>query len=273
MKKCLLLVIALVMLLTALPAAAQVERRAELDAAFSMLEEGNPILARYNEITGADVEARYKYGMPYMFGGKNENYLMKVKKCLETTKFFRKGKTYVYGFDCSGFTNWINKQVGKPEHDTLNNMILQKGKYGEKNHLPVKELPYDELPKHLQVGDFLVGKHSARHIMMFIGTLADYGYTAENAPGLADYLDYPIVVHSGKNPFYGERYEKYIQENGLRCNTTNGGVCISIVGVPTDKAPHSVLSDKQTFYYFDLDGYMLTIYDVFTCTSYVWFRM
>jgi hypothetical protein len=273
MKRCLLMVIALVLMLTALPAAAQVERHPELDAAFSMLEEGNPILTRYNEITGADIKARYKYGMPYMFGGKDEDNLMKVKKCLETTKFFRKGKTYVYGFDCSGFTNWINKQVGKPEHDSLQNMILQKGKYGEKNHLPVKDLPFDELPKHLQVGDFLVGKHSARHIMMFIGTLADYGYTAENAPELADYLDYPIVVNSGKNPFYGERYEKYIKENGLKCNTTNGGVCIYIVGVPTDKAPHSVPSGKETLYYFDLGDYMLTIYDIFTCNSYVWFRM
>ena len=50
-------------------------------------------------------------------------------------------------------------------------------------------------------------------------------------------------------------------------------MCISIIGVPVDKAPHSVLSDRETFYYFDLDGYMLTIYDVSTCSSYVWFRM
>ena len=89
MKKCLLLLLVLVLSLSSLPALAQVERHPELDAAFSMLEEGNPILARYNEITGANVEARYKYGMPYIFGGKNEDYLMKIKKCLETTKFFR----------------------------------------------------------------------------------------------------------------------------------------------------------------------------------------
>ena len=40
------------------PASALVERGLELNAAFSMLEEGNPFLARYNEITGADIQAR-----------------------------------------------------------------------------------------------------------------------------------------------------------------------------------------------------------------------
>lgn len=272
MKKGFALLALLLILFSALPAVALVERSPLLDTAFQMLEEDNPILARYNEMTGANVEARYQYGMPYMFGGKSEKYLMQVWKAWETTKFFRAGELYVYGFDCHGFINWVATQNGLPELDSLSNMILWWGKYGETNHLPFKEIPYNELKDHLVVGDYLVAKYTARHIMMYIGTLMDYGYTAEEVPELADYLDYPIFVHSGSNPFYYERYTKYIEENGLNCNSTNGGVCISIVGIPTDQVPHEIEDNRQTFHYFDMGGYMLTVYDIFRATSYVWWR-
>ena len=272
MKKGLSLLAALVVLVSFAPAQALVERSPLLDTAFVMLEEGNPILERYNGITEANVEPRYKYGMPYMFGGKSEEYLMKVWKAWETTTYFRAGEKYVYGFDCSGYVNWVATQNGLPELDSLSNMILKWGLYGDTNHLPIKDVPYDELKDHLTVGDYLVGKHRGRHIMMYIGTLSDYGYTAEDVPELADYLDYPILINSGSNPFYYQRYTKYIEENGLDCNSTNGGVCIYIVGVPLDQAPHSIENNRQTFYYFDMDGYMLTVYDIFSCTSYVWFR-
>jgi hypothetical protein len=272
MKKPLAMLLAALLLCSILPAGALVQESPLLSTAFEMLEEGNPILERYNEITGAGVVARYKYGMPYMFGGKNEDKLMTVQPAWETTKFFRKDQLYVYGFDCSGYINWIAEQNGLPKLDSLSNMILWWGKYGETNHLPYKEIPYNELKDHLIVGDYLIAKYSARHIMMYIGTLADYGYTAEDVPELADYLDYPILINSGSNPFYYERYIKYIEENGLDCNSTNGGVCIYIVGVPVDQAPHEIEDNRQTFYYFDMGGYMLTVYDIFRATSYVWWR-
>ena len=40
---------------------AEVEKSPVLDAAFSMLEKGNPILEKYNEITGADVQVQALY--------------------------------------------------------------------------------------------------------------------------------------------------------------------------------------------------------------------
>jgi hypothetical protein len=272
MKKGIAMFLAAIALFSILPASALVERSPLLDTAFQMLEEGNPILERYNAITGANVEARYEYGLPYMFGGKSEKYLMQVWKAWETTKYFREGEKYVYGFDCSGYINWVATRNGLPELDSLSNMILWWGKYGETNHLPYKEIPYDELKDHLVVGDYLIGKYTARHIMMYIGTLADYGYTAQQVPELADYLDYPILINSGSNPFYYERYVSYIEENGLDCNSTNGGVCIYIVGIPTGDVPHEIEDNRQTFYYFDMDGYMLVVYDIFRCTSYVWWR-
>ena len=272
MKRAMLMLLALGLLAGSLSASALVERLPELDAAFSMIEEGNIFLERYNELTGAHIQARYKYGLPYFFGGKDTKYLMTLRKPMETTRYYRTNQQYVYGFDCSGFTQWINSEVGKPKHDKLSSMILHYVKYA-KNHLPIKDLPAEELHEHLVVGDFLVAKIRARHIMMYIGTLADYGFTAENAPELKDYLSYPLVIHDGPNPFHPQWYEQYIQENNLRATTTNGGVMVSIIGVPASAMPLSVTSNNELYHYFDLEGYQLTLYDLDLATSYVWFRM
>ena len=74
------LLIFLALLLLAVPAFAEedvqeiqyVQQSDLLDAAFSMLEKGNPFLDAYNEITGAGVEARFELGLPYFFGGKHD---------------------------------------------------------------------------------------------------------------------------------------------------------------------------------------------------------
>jgi hypothetical protein len=254
-------------------ASALVERGLELNAAFSMLEEGNPFLARYNEITGANIQARYPLGLPYMFGGKDADKLMSPWYATETTKNFVKGQKYIYGFDCSGFTSWINFEAGKPQHDSLEQMITNRGLY-RGNRLDVKDRPFDTLYQALEVGDFLVASAGAggRHIMMYIGTLADFGYTAADAPELKDYLTYPLVVHCGLCPPYGERYQAYIDANGLGCRTTDGGVAVAIVGMPASTAPHYVFADHYDHYYFDLNGYFLRVYDLFDTIAYVWFR-
>lgn len=272
MKKFYLGVFLALLLLHSVSVLALIEQHPELDAAFTMIEKGNIFLERYNAITGANVQPLYEYGLPYFFGGQNPDYLMKIRKPFETTRYYSPKRSYIYGFDCSGYTKWINIQVGKPEHDSLSRMILRYEQY-KNNHLPIKDLPYDQLRDHLIVGDFLVAKIRARHIMMYIGTLADYGFTEMSAPELKDYLNYPLVIHDGANPFYPERYEKYIAEKGLNATTTHGGVCVSIIGVPAEAMPYSVLSNEETYLYFNLEGYQLTLYDLNRATSYVWFRM
>ena len=272
MKKTLAVLLILTLLCAALPASALVEWSLELNAAFSMLEEGNPFLTRYNEITGAGVEARYALGLPYMFGGKDFENLMLVWYATETTKNFIEGKRYLYGFDCSGFTNWINFESGKPQHDSLEQMITNRGLY-RSNQLNMKGIPFDLLYQELQVGDFLVANAGGRHIMMYIGTMEDFGYTAEDAPELQNYLTYPLFVHCGLCPPYAERYQTYIDANGLNCNTTDGGVAITITGMPVNEAPHYIFQDHYDHYYFDLNGYFLRVYDIDATTSYVWFRM
>ena len=272
MKRTLSVFLLILLLGSAVPANALVKRSLEINAAFSMLEADNPFLARYNQITGADIQARYPLGLPYMFGGKDEQNLMMVWYSRETTRNFTKGEKYLYGFDCSGFTNWINFMSGKPQHDSLSQMIENRGLY-RANQLDVSGLPLDTLYQTLQVGDFLVASATGHHIMMYIGTLADFGYTAEDAPELKDYLTYPLVVHSGLCPPYAQRYQDYIDENGLDCKTTDGGVAISIVGVPVYSAPHHLYTQNYDHYYFDLDGYFLRIYDIYNTSAYVWFRM
>lgn len=59
-----LLVLMLTMGLCILPAQAEVERSKLLDAAFSMLEEGNDFVRRYNEMTGAEVTATFCGWLP-----------------------------------------------------------------------------------------------------------------------------------------------------------------------------------------------------------------
>ena len=265
-----------------------VQRSDLLDTAFTMLEEGNPFVAAYNGITGAQVEPRFKYGLPYFFGGNSEDMVdgqMRVfsrgevyakRKIWEQTHFYDKGKYYLYGFDCSGYTRWIYAEVGWPRHDTLSAMVNQYAKYGDKG----KEMPpYDQLAANLQVGDLLVGKHGSRHVMMFIGTLREFGFTAETALELKDYLDYALVIHCGPNPDYDDRMQLFLEEHAddsyyHGVQLPNGGVAVSIIGVPRTEAPHQGVDNETEFGWFELpDGYKVTIWDIEECTSFCWFRI
>ena len=293
LKRILILLLALLSVGTA--ALAEVEKSPVLDAAFSMLEAGNPFLTRYNELTGSQVEPVFELGAPYFFGGKHDfmtngtphMYLRlpgyAKRKCWETTHFYRKNAEYLYGFDCSGFTQWVYSELGWDEHPPLDQMILNYGKYGKLNHIfshrKGKEMPaWDELASYLLPGDLLVGKlHGARHVMMFCGTLRDFGYTAEEAPELAPYLDYALVIHCGPNFAYTTRIQGWLDAQddpyyeGVL--TTDGGVAVSIIGVPFDDAPNHAFEGITDYAWFDLpDGYKLTIWDLPACTSFCWFR-
>lgn len=274
-----------------------VQRSKVLDAALSMLEEGNPFLNAYNNITRAQVKPVFKYGLPYFFGGKHymqtENgdlllfdkapkYAKRV--CWQEAGFYHQGSVYLYGLDCSGFTQWVYEQAGWPKHDTLEAMIIQHGKYGEKNHVfssnPGKEMPpFNQLASKLKVGDLLVAKKNARHVMMFIGTLREFGYNEKTAPEFKDYLDYPLVIHSGGNPDYGKRMQKFLDENKddlyyWKVNVPDGGVNVSIIGVPPKAAPHHGQANGVDYDWFELpDGTKVTIWDMAPCTSFCWFRI
>ena len=271
---------------------ALVERSPLLDAAFSALEKGNLFLRRYNEITGANVEPLYELGVPYYFGGKaNALFWARYPEYGKSTPwdesdYFKMDRKYIYGFDCSGFTQWVNRQSGRKSHDTLKNMMEKWDYQADGNHVfshyPGHEMPpWDEISAYLEVGDLFVVKHESgrfRHIMMYIGTLSDYGFTAEEAPGLAAYLHYPLVIHCGGSPVYGERFQQFIDENPDRygdCTTTDGGVQVSILGVPLEQTPYHAHVQFADYDYFLLDEgrLVMTALNVFDLSSYCWFRM
>lgn len=294
MTRLIALLLAMLTILT-VPALAEVEKSSLLDTAFTMLEEDNIFLTRYNELTGSSVEAVFHYGLPYFFGGKHDDSLngkprfiayapeYAKRDCWENTHFYRKGSYYLYGFDCSGYTQWIYSEVGYPEHDKLDKMVNEWGKYQKNNHVyshrKGKEMPsYPEVSENLIVGDLLVGKKGARHVMMFIGTLRDYGFTAEELPEMADYLDYPLVIHDGPNPMYNDRMAAYLAEKAedpyyADVLLPDGGVAVSIIGVPKDALARMEEDNREYYYYTMPDGYQLTLWDLEACTSFCWFRI
>ncbi len=278
-----------------------IEQHPVLDAAFSLLEEGNPIAEKYRLITGARVESVFPCGLPYLHGGTHEYVrdgepllfsrapeyavaaLGEVTTAKDETGFYQQDRTYLYGLDGAGFTQWICAQVGWPRHDELQSMINAYQKYGAAHHLYSQRRgmdmpPYNRVAQTLELGDMLVAKKGTRHIMMFIGTLREFGFTAETAPELADYLDYPLVVHCGRNPDYPARIKKYLEDRAddpyyADVHLPIGGVCVSIIGPRPKDAPHDVYESLYTYYYFDLDGYRLTLWDIEAATSFCWYRI
>ncbi len=257
-----------------------------LDSAFSLLEKGNPFLDRYNQLTGAGVEVIFEQGSPYFFGGKSISRIFKylpdysIRDCWEDSRFFKQGKFYIFGFDCAGYTQWIFSENGLEPHDGLRALLNEATKYDQNHIFSHREgkqpPPYGQLKPYLQVGDLLVTKHGSRHVMMYIGTLSDYGYTAEQVPLLADYLDYPLVIHSGPHPDAGQRFQKVIDDNPEkygRCLTTDGCVNVSIIGVPFEAAPFTDTVQKNEYHWFELEnGYKLTIRNYDDATAFVWYR-
>ena len=260
--------LAALVLLTAFPAQAWAEKEPSdlLEAAFELLEEGNPFVARYEQLTGREVTPLFPYGVPYFFGGltgaKGNGWFYLaypdyfVKQCGSGSGYFKAGKLYFYGLDCVGFTRHVYKACGK--------------------QMPA----WDQLKDTLQIGDLLVVKHEAsqyRHVMMYMGTLREFGYTAEEEPALAAWLDYPLVIHCGLSPFYGERFQKLIDaypEKYGKCTTTDGGVAVSILGVPAEEAPEHGHVQNTDYSWFTMNdgGYQLTAVSLDDVKYYCWYR-
>ncbi len=295
------------------PSAGTIGRNPYLDIALSALEEGNPILTRYNALTDAQITPMLPTGMPYFFGGQNYDRLLTVGTVQETTRYGIKGQKYVYGFDCVGYVRYIQTQLGDELVPSLSEMILKRtGAYKDyvltelmeltapfslswnsdsimvapdkrvkkPKKYPDKETEretYARVSSLLEPGDLLTANHGGRHVMMFIGTLRQYGFSAEEAGEMADYLDYPLFINCVWNPDYIERMAGYIAEQGLKALPNRGGVCVTIVGPRTEDAPHMIpdterVKRPKNFYYFDLQGYHLSLLDMSTATSYVWWR-
>lgn len=288
--------ILLAALLFVCPGQSRAEREPSdlIEAAFELLEEGNPFVTRYERLTGREITPLFPYGVPYFFGGltgaKGNGWFYLaypdyfVKNCTSGSSYYKVGKLYFYGLDCTGFTKHVYKACGKQPHPTLSKIMTA---WWELRHNLVYDHrkgheapPYDQLKDTLEIGDLLVIKHESgryRHVMMYIGTLRDFGYTAEEEPALAAWLEYPLVIHCGESPFYGERFQKLIDEYPEkygRCTTTDGGVAVSILGPAPEDAPEHGHVQNTDFSWFTMNdgGYQLTVINMTDVKYYCWYR-
>jgi len=255
----------------------RIEAQKFLNVALTMMEKGNPIVRMYNETMNGMVQARFELGTPYLFAGMNESSLLRPRYASQNSNYYRTDKIYLGGFDCIGFARWLHNQVGMRKLPAISEIPKQNKQY----LVNVKGKSMPEWSKTMQVGDSIAMayKGGGYHIMVYIGTLRDFGYTAEKlGDALAPYIDYPLVIHCGMNNYHTAWYTEYIQENKLsRVTPPDGGVTISLIGVPYDKCSFTETmwegtKNVKTFYWFDLEGYNLTSIDP-TASGVRWYEV
>ena len=249
-----------------LPAACHADRYRVLDAALSMLEEGNPFLIRYNAETGAGIEPRFPLGCPYFWGGRDVEKILEPSFPAQSSDYYNKDLLYLYGLDCSGLTRWIVSQAGYARHDTISR-LLNRSLYRDCVNYRAAKVAGEERAEALQVGDLLAVQHPSGgyHIAMYIGTLFDFGYTAETLPSdLAPYLYYPLLIHSTSSSDYYERYRLYLEKRGiLGIQPPCGGVIVTLLDAPLSAAvSHTPEILDLSSPCFILEGYHLQITDL-----------
>lgn len=258
-----------------------VERSQWLDAAFTLLEEGNPFTARYNLLTGADVRARMRFGIPYLYGGQAANHVFAKEPdyivqsaWMNSPAYYVAGLKYLYGFDCVGYVKWVWGQVTSEDWPTSDGLLADQPRHV----LDLRDLApdWETVAAMLRPGDILVLRHPGNHVALYVGTLRAFGYTAEEVPALAPYLDYPLVIHSNTNAAVARRFD-WLLHNGLpkyrAATVTDGGVAVSILGAPTSAAPGHVNEQNQDTWYFTLpDGTWLTVLPWEQVADYCWWH-
>lgn len=258
-----------------------------LTEAFRMLEAGNPIALRYSRMTGTGTEPLFSAGVPYFWGGQDDKILLERwpeyttrKQWQGTHDFYQKDSIYVYGLDCVGYVTTTMKNAGTPLEETLNDL-------GDKKHCQAgthlfcsaaNPFPEDwrEVAQNLAPGDVLALHHPGRHVMICIGTLRDYGYTEEQLPALAGYLDHPLMIHSGENPMAYQRFDCLTARSGdkkvSKALGSDGGVSLCLLGVPRDAAETEVQCHERTYFCFDVEGACVTIFNFSNVRDYYVYR-
>ena len=255
------------------PPAVTVTRSPVLDAALSLLEEGNPFLERYNRFTGADIKPPLPYGVPYFWGGQAPSHVFAkapdyvVQKAWSSSPiWYDEGVTYIYGFDCVGFVSWVWSQAGQQwlGADTL----LADRTCHRLSSSTVEQPPFRYLAEQLELGDTLVIRYPGVHVMIYIGTLRMYGYTEQEVPELAPWLDYPLVIHSTTHAQVARRFRELIR-SGLQkyklASMPDGGVAVSLLGLSPEDTPYHAILEKgeqkeYTWYFILPDGTWLNIF-------------
>lgn len=260
------LLAAVMVILLLVPAGVRAERYRVVEAALTMLEEGNPFLARYNAENGTEIKARFPLGCPYFWGGRNVNRVLQPASPAQSSDYYRTDRVYLCGLDCVGLTRWILEQTGYTPHDAVSK-LLDRRLYREQANYRAMKTAGETRTEALDIGDLLAIRHPSGgyHCAMYIGTLWDFGYTAATLPeALKPYLYYPLLIHCTGSGDYYERYRAYLEkEPGSEVLPPFGGVIVSILDVPLSAADaRTPDASEPGVPCFDLEGYHLQITDL-----------
>ncbi len=255
-----------------------------LDAALPMLEEGNPFLERYNLITGSMLTPYLPAGIPYFIGGRDMNTILRnmpteyvLWYAWQNSLYYRDGAMYFYGLDCVGFIRKVWTDILNPGFVSASDLLWN----SEWRHIASgfgrDPQGWEEWARLLNPGDVLVTQSShGFHMMMFMGTLRSFGYTAEEIPRLSEYLDYPLVIHCGVNAAYADRFYALKQTGPWRyslATVPDGGVTVSLLGAAWETAPCRVHQQLQDTAWYPLpDGTWLTVIDWSQVNRWCWCR-
>lgn len=266
---------------------ASVVRNDYLDQALAMLEEDNSFLLRYNAVTGADIQALFPLGVPYFWGGRSYSILTArypeystMTAWQSSPLYYRAGTVYLYGYDCVGYVKAVCSLAKHPVAPALKDLFgweyCNAGThvFCKADH-PIPD-DWTEVSAALRPGDILVVFHPGEHVMMYMGTLRDFGYTEEQLPRMAAYLDYPLMLQCGEDPMCYLRFTEYIaaSENELirRATPPDGGVSVCILGVPAEEAEFIIQAPHMDYACFLVEGTCVDLFDFDRVTNYVFYR-
>ena len=265
---------------------AALEKNPVLDQALPMLEDGNPFLLRYNALTGSSLEPLFPLGVPYFWGGRGYNVLTErwpdytVREAWQSSLvFYHRGTSYVFGFDCIGFVKNVYRLAGFPISGDVSDLAEKPFCAG--HHVFCSDahpLPdsWEEAAAALRPGDLLYVRHPNTHVMIYIGTLRSWGYTAEQLPALARYLDVPVMIHCGENPMYYFRFRNMLsqQQSGIlsRAEPTDGGVALCLIGPKPGEEEMIIEAHDTKARCFDIEGACVTLFNFQNVRSYFVYR-
>ena len=245
----------------------RVEEETLLDSALCYLEADHPVLRRYQEETGTLMVSEWPLGVPYYFGGVNEEKILHRFFPRQVTNYYRADRMYLCGLDCSGFINLALRNSGMGPI-AISDLLKEK-----KASLLLNRRHPRYWPMFLRPGDLIAMKHGKfNHIVMYLGTLRTFGWNETNVGNALPVLDMPLVIHCGENPFYYLRYLDYIREQGYE-NTypPDGGVTVSVIQPGTEDAPYHGKSDwGDSFSWYKLEGYPLLVFPLDECSDLSW---
>ena len=246
----------------------RIREDAVYEAGFSLLEDGNIFLRQYDEVADSLLTARLPLGVPYYYAGRSEEKFLHRFHPETTTNYYRYENLYFCGLDCVGMTRLVYEKSGLERHPSIVDIL-----HGEIGTAALRENDPSVWPAFLQPGDLIGVKHGYYHVMMYLGTLRQFGWTEATAGDAAPVLDAPLVLHCGGNPFYYDRYLEYIREMGYeRTYPPDGGVTVSVIQPSIEKAPHRMVSAwEQSYGWYEIKSQPLLVFPLDDCTMIAWY--